>query len=154
MTFDIRRATPRDDGLIAEYFGRMWAEYDLDEILTDDWREKTLSFIERAREGLKYAAFIAELDDEAVGCTACQVFSGLYPSVFHPDKRKYGYIWGVYVTPQARGRGVAKGLTNACIDYLKSVGCTRVHLHASPMGRPVYEKLEFKSSNEMYLDLL
>ena len=153
MAYLIRAATPEDDALIAENYRRMWAEYDLDKLLSDDWLTETLRFIAHARETREYAAFIAELEGEAVGSAACQVFQGPYPVVFQTDKRKYGYLWGVYVAPEVRGRGFAKALTNACTDYLKTIGCTRVLLHASPLGKPVYESLGFEPSNEMRLEL-
>lgn len=38
-------------------------------------------------------------------------------------------------------------------DCLKSLGCTRVILHASPFGKPIYSHLGFSESNEMQLDL-
>jgi GNAT superfamily N-acetyltransferase len=52
-----------------------------------------------------------------------------------------------------RRQGIASQLTNKTIEYLKSLGCTRVILHASPFGKPVYESLGFSLSNEMRLDL-
>ena len=153
MAYLVRPTTPEDDALIAANFRRMWAEYDLDELLADDWLNDTLRFVKQARAGLEYAAFVAEVAGEPVGSAACQVFAGLYPSVFQSDKRKYGYIWGVYVAPEARGQGVAKALTNACTDYLRTIGCTRALLHASPQGEPVYKSLGFEPSNEMRLEL-
>jgi len=153
MAYGIRVATKDDDALIAGYFQKMWAEYEADELLADSWLNDTLAFIENAREGLEYSAYIAEANGETIGCAACQVFAGLYPSVFQPEKRKYGYIWGVYVVSKNRGKGVARALTEACRDHLKGIGCTKIVLHASPMGRPVYEKLGFETSNEMSLEL-
>ena len=91
----VRLAHVTEDAPIAENFRRMWAEYGLDTHLAEDWLETTLTFIAHARETLEYAAFIAEIEGRPVGSAACQVFAGLYPSVFQPAKRKYGYIWGV-----------------------------------------------------------
>lgn len=54
----------------------------------------------------------------------------------------------------AHAQGIAKALTAACASYLKSIGCNRAVLHASPAGRPVYEQLGFTASNEMRLDLI
>jgi ribosomal protein S18 acetylase RimI-like enzyme len=65
-----------------------------------------------------------------------------------------GYIWGVYVEAPFRRRGFGKQLTAMAVDYLKSIGCTRVILHASPSGQPIYTSLGFVASNEMRLDLL
>lgn len=154
MGFSLRQAAPEDDAIVADYFYKMWAEYDMEEMLAESCLEQTLTFIKHAREGLEYTAFIAEVKGEAVGCAACQVFAGLYPGVFQPSKRKYGYLWGVYVAPDLRGKGVAQALTETCRDYLQTIGCTKVVLHASPMGRPVYERLGFVTSNEMVLNLI
>lgn len=148
----LRPASPEDDTLIAQNFKLMWQDYELDKILREDWLEDTLEFIQNARKHLQYAAFIAELAGKDVGSAACQLFSGPYPMGFQVDKRQYGYIWGVYVAPDYRGQGIAKALTQACVAYLKDIACTKVLLHASPMGKPVYEKLGFEPSNEMILD--
>ena len=37
--------------------------------------------------------------------------------------------------------------------YLRTIGCTRALLHASPQGEPVYKSLGFETSNEMWLEL-
>ena len=67
--------------------------------------------------------------------------------------RKYGYIWGVYVLPKARCQGVAEALVRACIAELRAQDCTKVVLHASPLGKSLYSKLGFVASNEMALEL-
>jgi GNAT superfamily N-acetyltransferase len=151
-SFTLRQASPPDDMLITENFYLMWQEYDMTKLLKEDWQAETLEFIQNARIHHKYAAFIAEREGKAVGSAACQLFNGLYPDVFQKEKRLYSYVWAVYVAPEQRGQGIAKALTQACIDYSKSMGCTKVLLHAAPMGKPVYEKLNFLPGNEMILD--
>ena len=150
--FHVRHASLEDETLIAENFYRMWSDYELSELLRVDWQEITLQFIKQAKTSLSFAAFVAEANDEIVGSVACQRFYGLYPDVFEQSERDYGYIWGVYVAPQYRGKGIGKTLTRAADDYLKSIGCTRVLLHASPMGKSMYASLGFTDSNEMKLD--
>lgn len=152
VPFRIRRADIGDETVIAENFYYMWEDYDLNKILRADWLEVTLLFIEQAKAQLSFAAFIAETEEQLIGSAACQRFSGLYPDVFEHSERNYGYIWGVYVAPQYRGEGVGKALTEAANDYLKSIGCTRALLHASPMGKPLYASLGFVDSNEMKMD--
>lgn len=39
------------------------------------------------------------------------------------------------------------------IAYLKSLGCSKAILHASPQGQPLYSHLGFDKSNEMRLNL-
>jgi len=74
-------------------------------------------------------------------------------AVLEPGYRRYGYIWGVYVEPDWRRRGLARQLTETTLTYLRDLACTRVILNASPSGRPVYESMGFQPSNEMRLNL-
>ena len=155
LNITIREASQNEDSLIARHFYQMWMDNDVpDESIRSDWLETTLQFINNARQDLFYQAFIAEVDGVAIGSASCQIFAGLYPQVLVENYRKYGYIWGVYVEPAYRRKGIAKQLTNMAIAYLKSLGCTRVILHASPSGKPVYTSLGFSESNEMRLCLI
>lgn len=152
--FVIRPATPADDRTIAQHFFQLWRDNNVSEAnITSDWAEVTQEFIDRARQTLDYAAFIASVNGEVVGSAGCQLFSGLYPLLLAEAERKYGYIWGVYVERNYRSQGIATALTERAIDHLKALGCTRVILHASPSGRSVYGRLGFIASNEMRLDL-
>jgi len=111
------------------------------------------AFLADARARLDYHAVIAESGGEVVGSAGGQIFAGLYPDVLAPAHRKYGYVWGVYVEEGWRCRGIARRLTEAAIEHLKEIGCTRVFLHSSPHGRTVYDKLGFEPTNEMGLAL-
>ena len=57
----------------------------------------------------------------------------------------------VYVHPDQRGKGVARLLLERVLDECAARGVTQVSLHASEAGRPLYEKLGFKPTNEMKL---
>ena len=50
-----------------------------------------------------------------------------------------------------RRRGIALALTNKAVDYLKSIGCTTVVIHASDAGEPVYRAAGFELAKEMRL---
>ena len=151
---NFREIYPHEDALIAEHFYRLWRDNDVpDCLIKPNWSDITIEFIDRARQELSYKAFAIEFDGIAIGSIGCQLFAGLYPNGLAEEYRKYGYIWGVYVEAPYRGRGFGKQLTKMAIDYLKSLGCTRVILHASPSGQPIYTSLGFVTSNEMRLDL-
>jgi ribosomal protein S18 acetylase RimI-like enzyme len=152
--FQILPTTPNDDRQIAQHFYQMWLDNGIkpDEI-QENWLEKTLIFINQARQNLEYQSFIAKVDSLIVGSVSCQLFSGLYPHILKETSRHYGYIWGVYVTPNYRHHGIGEKLTQQASHYLRSQGCTRVILHASPLGKPLYTRLGFQASNEMRLDL-
>lgn len=153
-TVSFRQATSQDDSLIAEHFYQLWRNNDVPtDCIQSNWREITLEFIDGARREQHYQAFVAEVDGVVIGSAGCQLFAGLYPQALAEHHRKYGYIWGVYVEPPYRGKGIAKQLTRMAIAYLNALGCTKAILHASPSGKPVYSNLGFVSSNEMQLDL-
>lgn len=149
-----REATTNEDALIAQHFYQLWQDLELPvKSIRSDWLDITLEFIHRARQELEYKAFVAEIDGIEIASTSCQIFAGLYPLILKEEYRKYGYIWGVYVEKTYRGRGIATKLTSLARDYLQSLNCTRIILHASPLGKPVYTRLGFFESNEMRLDL-
>ncbi|DBA70376.1 TPA: hypothetical protein ACH3X2_011792 [Trebouxia sp. C0005] len=112
-----------------------------------------ITYREDARQFKQYKAFLAEADGKPAGSVSCQLFSGLYPLVFLESARKLGYIWGVFVEPEHRKKGLARQLTHQAIIYLQSIGCTRIVLHASAKGTGMYKSLGFVNNNEMKLDL-
>jgi GNAT superfamily N-acetyltransferase len=145
----------KEDSALAQDFYKMWLDNNIStESIQSNWLEITLQFIDRARQELAYKAFVAEINGEIVGSAGCHLFAGLYPDIIIDRDRKYGYIWGVYVEPKYRKKGIAKKLTTKTIEYLKALGCSRAILNASPSGKPVYLSLGFSESNEMLLDLV
>ena len=143
----IRAATKQDEPAMLEQFYRMWLDLGLEEgHLLPNWREITRQFIAEVSERLEYRGFVAvdESTERLVGSAHAQVFAGLYPAVIDPKHYKAGYIWGVYVEPSLRGRGVGKRLIEACNNYLHEIGCKQIVLHAAPAGNPVYVKLGFQ----------
>lgn len=151
----IHQATPEIDSIIAQHFYQLWLDNNISpDVMRDDWLDVFFKFIQQARQELKFKAFIAQVEQEIVGSVSCQLYADLYPSPFKIEHRHYGYIWNVYVKSNYRRQGIATSLTNTAIDYLKELNCTKAVLHASPFGKPVYEKIGFMANNEMILDLL
>jgi ribosomal protein S18 acetylase RimI-like enzyme len=154
MTIAIRSSTSDDDSFIAESFRRMWLDIGMAEAdLVEDAHDRVIDFIAHARAELEFCGAIAEQGGERVGCAAAQCFAGLYPLVLQRSVRKYGYVWGVWVAAEQRRTGLGRRLTEHCTESLRAKGCTRVLLHASPMGRSVYEALGFTPTNELGLSL-
>jgi ribosomal protein S18 acetylase RimI-like enzyme len=153
-TIEIKAIKEDEDAIIAQHFYQMWLDNNVPvDGIEPNWLELTIQFIEQARRELQYQAFVATVDAAIVGSASCQLFAGLYPHILKPEHRKYGYIWGVYVEPSYRNRGIAKQLTNQAVNYLKSLHCTRAILNASPSGKAVYSSLGFCETNGMWLDL-
>ncbi len=72
-----------------------------------------------------------------------------------PDGSRRGlvYVHSVYTEPAYRQKGLARRILNAMLDYCRENGWPRISLHASEMGRGLYEQLGFKPTNEMRLVL-
>jgi GNAT superfamily N-acetyltransferase len=80
--------------------------------------------------------------DAAVGMVGC------YQEV--PLKRRHkAWIWGVFVAPAARGRGIAKSLMQAAIQRAKSIPGLEMLLLTVGVGQPtprnLYASLGFRS---------
>lgn len=150
----ITATTADQDRIIAQHFYQLWLDNGIaTEVISDRFTEKTLEFIAQARQELSFQALIATIDEEIVGSVSCQLFAGLYPWLFQPSFRQYGYIWNVFVEESYRLQGIGTQLTKKGIEYLQSLGCSHAILHASPQGQSVYQKLGFVPKNEMILEL-
>lgn len=88
----------------------------------------------------------------AVGSAACHTFARL-PSPANPAGRE-AYVSHVYVAPAWRRRGVGKALVSAIVDEMRTLGLSRVRLHATADGFQLYETLGFRRrENDMELRL-
>jgi GNAT superfamily N-acetyltransferase len=58
-------------------------------------------------------------------------------------------VVNVFTEREWRRRGIAERLMQHVIEWARSHGIARLVLHASPDGRPLYERLGFEPTNEM-----
>ncbi|HLY31543.1 MAG TPA: GNAT family N-acetyltransferase [Ktedonobacterales bacterium] len=58
-------------------------------------------------------------------------------------------VVNVYVEPDYRRRGLARRLMQTILDWCRQQRIERVSLHASIMGRPLYESMGFTQTNEL-----
>jgi GNAT superfamily N-acetyltransferase len=76
-----------------------------------------------------------------------------WPSHPRDPNTRRPMIINVYTEPAYRRRGLARRLLQAILDWLRQEGYGTVSLHASDYGRPLYESLGFRATNEMRLQL-
>ncbi len=55
--------------------------------------------------------------------------------------------------PEHRRRGIARALVERAIGWVREQGIVEVRLHASDQGRPLYEGIGFRQTNEMRMML-
>ncbi len=148
----LREARETDLPAAAELWVQMFEEIGTycEADFSPEWRQRFCSYFARriAAEEARY--FVADAEGRVVAAAAAIVRDG-YPLAI--NGRQTGYILGVSVSPAFRRRGIAKELTRRCVEWLRSIGCKRIRLHASPAGRSMYESFGFVPSSEMELVL-
>src|SRR5262245_62056873 len=81
--------------------------------------------------------FVAELDGVPVGTTTTCLFGPV------------AWVAMVLVDEAVRGRGVGTALMTHALQFLDDCGVRSVRLDATPLGRPLYEKLGFVAQFEL-----
>src|SRR5262245_28897933 len=66
-----------------------------------------------------------------------------------PYEKRFAWISMVLVDPEFRNRGIGTKLLQRTIEYLDQTGIPTMKLDATPLGRPLYEKLGFVSEYEI-----
>ena len=125
MTPDIREMTPADipaGMLLKEIAG--WNQ------TPQDWAR----FLEANPEG----CFVAECDGRVTGTVA---------TIIYEDR--FAWVGMVLVDPDFRGRGIGTALLERAIAALEVIRVPCVKLDATPQGKPLYERLGFKTEYEI-----
>ena len=148
----LRRATGADAALITAHRHSMFT----DNAFASEERLGAMdtNFEPWVRERLadgRYTGLLLE-EDGVVLASAGVHFNDFPPHFLHPEEGR-AYLLNFYTSPAARGRGLAKQLLAACVEECRERGIKVVVLHASPFGRPIYEKFGFTQTNEMMLKL-
>jgi GNAT superfamily N-acetyltransferase len=110
--------------------------------------EAIRGYLERKLAGDGYVAWVAEVDDRVVAAASAVTLEKM-PSVHNPTGRE-AYIMSVYTIPAYRRLGAGEAVVRAILTFAQEQGITRVSLHASDYGRPLYERLGFQpTTSEM-----
>jgi ribosomal protein S18 acetylase RimI-like enzyme len=144
-----RRATVVDSELITRHRKAMFADMrDAAEIVLEEMGQNFEPWVRRMLANDKYAGWITCDGEREVGSAGLLILDWA-PHFLDPRCDRRGYILNVFVEQAYRGRGIARALTLECMAEAKRREIGVVALHASQKGQPVYEKLGFKTSNEM-----
>ena len=148
---ETRKATAEDAALITQHRKAMFADAgDAPEATLDAMSRSFEPWVKRMLGEGKYAGWITSDGDRPVASAGLLVLDWA-PHFLDPAGEHRGYVLNVFVEPEYRGRGLAQTLMKECIAEARRRGIRVVALHASAKGQPVYEKLGFKTSNEMLL---
>lgn len=88
-------------------------------------------------------------------CVACASMSyiEIMPTFSHPSGKR-AHLMNVYTEKDYRRRGIARQLVNMLIEDVRAHDVTEISLDATESGRPLYESIGFKASEEcMVIDI-
>ena len=82
-------------------------------------------------------------------CVACASMSyiEIMPTFSHPSGKR-AHLMNVYTESAYRRKGIARQLVNMLIEDARANGATEISLDATESGRPLYESMGFKASEE------
>lgn len=152
MAWTLRPATLADLPHLVAHRDAMWLEMGRVRPGEDDPTSAAYGkwLADRMQAGVLHG-FLAE-EDGGVLASGCVWIQDVQPRPGHP-LTMWGYLLSVYTVPAARRRGLARAIVTACMERARRAGCTRATLHASVVGRKLYEQLGFEPTDEMWADL-
>ena len=106
-------------------------------------------YMQDAMKQETFVSFLAFDGDTFIG-TASACLYAVLPGKKLP-KGKNAYIQNVYVLPSYRRHGIGKMIVSMVIDEVKQRGYTRITLHATKMGKSLFNSCGFQSSENLGL---
>ncbi len=148
MSYSVRQATLADVPELVRQRRRMFEDMGhTDEAKLQLMSGCFASWVKRYFSKNEYFAWLAFSGETCVAGAGlwlidwpCHILDPIHPR---------GYILNVYTEPAHRKQGLARMLTERCIEHCEKLGLGVVSLHASEHGRALYESLGFVASNEM-----
>lgn len=146
-----RLAAPADAELIQFHREAMFLDMGADVEKLRRAHAASLIWHRRSLDNGTYTGFLVEHGNPVVA-SAGVLWQDLPPSALSEGPVR-AYILNVYVSPEHRGRALARHLVDVALQECRRRGVTVVTLHASGAGRPTYARLGFQPSEEMRLIL-
>jgi len=149
--FSTRPATPADAEAITRQRRQMFLDAGLaTPEQADSMAANFTAWVHRHLEAGTYLGWLTEDTGQANKIVAG---AGLYlieypPHWQHPTPLR-AYLLNFYVDPGLRGQGLAGKLLRLAMEETRRRKIRVVTLHASHLGKPVYDKFGFEPSDEM-----
>jgi GNAT superfamily N-acetyltransferase len=151
--YTLRNATPDDAELITEHRLLMFKETRPVSAATEASLRAALPDLLRGMLGSgQYVGWLLVDADGSIIAGAGVAIRRLLPRV-ETQVACEALVVNVYVAPDHRRQGLARRLMETILAWVREQGIERVALHASSMGRPLYESLGFVPTSEMVLNL-
>jgi GNAT superfamily N-acetyltransferase len=149
--YRIRPAEPRDVPVIAHHRAAMFR--DMGSIPQQDYevlRQASTDWIGGLINSGRYAGWLIEQQDTVVAGGGLLIREmGPGPGCYRVSR--WAHIVNVYTELAHRRRGLARQVMESMLDWCAAHAYDLVTLAASDEGRPLYESLGFRPTNEMRL---
>jgi len=143
-----RRLTLSDHGMICTQRETMFLEAGGDpaqlQLMTEHFRPW---LHQRLSDDRYYGFALMDADQPVAAIGLMSIDWPPHPS--HPTQDLRGYVLNVFVDPAYRRRGLASALMNLADAEFARRGIGYAVLHATDVGRPVYEALGWAATAEM-----
>lgn len=117
---------------------------------SEEFMEATTKYFHNNINSESVLCYIATHEEQIVASVVTTI-AQVIPKTYNLSG-KIGYVYNVYTLPNYRRQGLATKLLQEVITEAKNLGIGELYLNATEVGRPVYEKLDFKMlENEMRL---
>jgi len=151
--YRLRRAEAGDLEVVLDHRRRLFIEMGHDPASTEASIGTVRELFQRSLGNGRYRGFFVEDDGKRIVAGG-----GVITHDFHVGPldgvTTRSWIVNMYTEPDHRRRGLARMIMTALLELCRKSGWAVVYLHASSDGRPLYEALGFKATNEMILKLL
>lgn len=119
-----------------------------DEAALDEMSGRFAPWVKEKIARDEYLSWFAIAEDGSVAAGAGMWLMEWPPHYLGRSPRR-GYLMNVYTEERFRRLGLAKHLVETAMEWCRSNGVDVMALHASDAGRPMYEAMGFKATNEL-----
>jgi GNAT superfamily N-acetyltransferase len=149
----IREARRDDIAEIVRQRRRMYEDMgERDAAALDAMQASSSAFLEKALPTGVFRGWLAETRAGRVVAGGGMMIVPRLSRPADPEPRR-AWILNVYTYPGYRRQGIARRLMQSIIEWCQQAGFQSVSLHASHDGRPLYQSMGFKPTEEMKLAL-
>ena len=152
-TYHIRPATPQDLEVVLAHRRRMFEDMGFTERQAlDIMIAASTPLIRRGLMDGTYRGWLVETTGDVIVAGGGVIMLQFQP---HPlDARpQRAWVVNMFTDPEHRRRGLARRLVQTIVEWCRKEGMRFLYLHSSDDGRPLYDSMGFKSTNEMRLAL-
>lgn len=152
--FSLRLATKDDIQQIVELRIKFIKEIRIDAPTDkmDEYRKIMSNYLKKEMSSGNFIAWLAVVNNEIIA-TSGLITIQRQPQLWNMTGQEV-YIMNMYTKPEWRKKGIGTAILEKLIEEARNRGIEAIKLHATPMGKPLYEKRGFKTAHPgMYLYL-